>query len=230
MTIGFFLPWISIDAGLLSLNWGGYELPGKFNDTIKMAVQFMEQYADDPNSKEMQEVRALQTRGMFLYSIYLIPILCLAAAIEELTAFKKGRNWWWARAIAAASPVIAFITVMIAFSDFGSAGGSSAPSSSRSEGSSDFSIFSIIGIGVWLTVLGVIASVVGIFVAPKAKGAATAMRPRRPGPPKPGGGPRPVAAPGPVAGARPVAGPKPAAAPRLPGGPKLPPPRRPQRP
>lgn len=217
MTLGFFLPWISIDLLIVKMNWGGYELPGKFMEFVGLAERMA-----DPGTPEYQQIQDVKGRGTFLYAMYLIPLLCLAAGIEELLAFKKARNFWWLRAIAAASPIIAFITVLIAFSGLSDPAGGA--SSGGSSGGGDSSIlFKILGIGVWISLLGFMAATAGIFTSPKPKSAQAAVA-RRPRPP---GAPRPAAAPGGVA-PRPQAGPRPPAGPRGPArpGPKLP---RPQR-
>lgn len=220
MTIGFFLPWISIEP---LFNFGGYELPGKFMDFVRVIEQFVE-----PGTPEYEQVQDIKARGTFLYSMYLIPILCLAAGIEELIAFKKGRNFWWLRAIAAASPVIAFITVMIAFSGLSDAGSSPSSGSSPSGGPS---VFDILGFGVYICFAGFVAAAVGVFTNPKAKSQGSNQPPRRPRPP---GGPRPAGA-GPAPAPRPGAGPRPApgnrpgpARPQAPGGPRLPGPKLPR--
>lgn len=217
MTLGFFLPWISIDLVIVKMNWGGYELPGKFMEFVGLAEKMT-----DPGTPEYQQIQDIKGRGTFLYSMYLIPLLCLAAGIEELMAFKKARNFWWLRAIAAASPIIAFITVMIAFSGLSEPGGG-ASSGGGSGGGDSSMLFKILGFGVWISLLGFIAATAGIFTSPKPKSAQPAMV-RRPRPP---GGPRPAVAAG-GASPRPQAGPRQPAGPRPPvrGGPKLP---RPQR-
>lgn len=188
MILGFFLPWISIDAGILKISMGGYELPAQFNKMISFADKFLEAF-DDPelqNDPEMKKVRDqisdLKTRGLFLYAIYLIPILTLAASIEEFLAARKGRNLWWLRSIAAASPIIAYIVVWVAFSGLDQSGTESAPTPSPA--GSEFDLMKVIGIGVWISMIGFVASVVGIFVAPKApkegEPGASAPGPRRP--------------------------------------------------
>ncbi len=214
MFVGFFLPWISIDLYVMTLNIGGYELPGKFNSFVDLAVQAQENIAN-PDAKQMadlEQARSMRSRGTFLYSIYLIPLLTLAVAIEEFLAMRKGRNWWWARAIAAASPIIAYITVWIAFADLAE---TAAPSASRDASASD--IFKIIGAGVYISFLGFVLATVGIFTSQKPKPIRTMpVRRPRPMPPRPAG---PATAGAPAA---PSAMPKP----KLPGGLKLPTPRK----
>jgi hypothetical protein len=219
MFLGFFLPWISINLHVVTLNIGGYELPGKFNSFVDLGVQEQERIADPDNPKQMadlKQARDLRSRGMFLYSIYLIPLLTLGVAIDEFLAMRKGRNWWWARAIAAASPIIAFITVWIAFADLAE---TADPSTSSDASASD--IFKFLGAGVYISFLGFVLASAGIFTSPKPKPIRTMLAPR------PRMGPRPMAPrPATPAAGGGAGGPGVAQRPKLPGGVKLPAPRR----
>ncbi len=187
MLLGFFLPWISIDAGFMKISWGGYELPGMMNKAVDALVSMMEGFADGQSSPELEKIRSLKTRVLFTYSLFLIPLLSIAGSVEEFMSAPKGRNRWWARALTAAAPLIAIITVIIAFSGLSDPSGSDTPT--RETTSNDGpSIFEFIGVGIYLSFAGFIAATVGIFVVPKPMPARAPMMPRsRP----PMGGPRP---------------------------------------
>lgn len=219
MILGFFLPWISIDLGIMSLHFGGYELPSKMNEFIDQALTNMRQYRT-PEDPELQKLESAKSAMTSLYTMYLIPLLCLVAVVHEFMSLKKGQNWWWLRAIAAASPVIAFISIVVAFSaisdQFG--GGQQTQTQTNADGPS---VFDFVGFGFWITLLGFIVTIVGIFTCPKPKKRPPVLGPRRrpPGPARPPGTGNPR--PSPVAGgprANPV-GPKP----RLPQPRGLPP-------
>jgi hypothetical protein len=185
MTIGFFLPWISIGMHTTQLNFGGYELPGKFIALIDMSLSMVKSLETE---ESMEKLSGLRSRAGLLYAIYLIPVLCVLGAIEELTALNKGRNWWWVRAVAAASPVIAFVAIALAFSGFGAPLGEGAyPSPSQGATSSEHSAFDFIGFGVWVTALGFVAAIVGTIVSPKPRSWSAGEQPRShpPGPPRP---------------------------------------------
>lgn len=215
MLLGFILPWISIGAGPLSLSWGGWQLPIEINKLLASFIEMASQSAE-PGDESLADLKAVKSTSTTLYAIYLIPIACLAAGIEEFISFKKGRNTWWLRSLAAASPLIAFIVVLIAFTALANQLGGTSPSSPDS--SSDVGVFDILGAGVYVSFLGFLATVVSIFVHPKPKGENALAYPpprRRPPVPAPVGGARPRVSPG---GPRPVR-------PR-PKGPTLPRPRR----
>lgn len=242
MLLGFFLPWISIDAGFIKFSWSGYEIPSMMNKAVEAAVNFVEGFSDGQDSPELEKIRSLKTRVLFTYSLFLIPLLSIAGSVEELTSAPKGRNRWWARALTAAAPLIAIITVIIAFSGLTDPSGSDTPT--RETTSSDGpSIFEFIGVGIYLSFAGFVAATVGIFVVPKPMPARAPMMPRsrqpmggpRPGmvgpqgaapgmqPGMPPQGPQPMAPrPGGPQPARPGA-PRPGARPPLPRGPGRPP-------
>ncbi|MDC1141749.1 hypothetical protein OAU50_01535 [Planctomycetota bacterium] len=202
MLIGFILPWISIDAGNMSISMGGWEIPIEINKAISQLIAML-QGSSGQDPEQLEKLQSLKTTVSSLYAVYLIPILCIGAAVVEFITFKKGRNWWWSRAVATVSPIIAFIVVFIAFTAFAAQMGldsSSGPSPAGSpKPSGGPSMFDVMGAGVYISFIGFLAAAVGIFTNPKPKPTAPA-RPRRPRP-APGGAPKmPGAAPGVRAG------------------------------
>lgn len=191
MVLGFILPWFSVSVGPTSLNWGGWELPIQFNKLLRPFLDLADK-AMEPGDPDRGKLDAMKTALSSLYAVYLIPVLCSAGVVDELLAFKKGRNWWWMRAIAAASPIIAFVVVATAFgalvAEIGvGGGGATDPEGGQAVGKDGPSVFSVLGFGVYVSFAGFAAATVGIFLVPKVPkaaepGAAPAARPAgRPG-------------------------------------------------
>lgn len=208
MFLGFFLPWISIDAGIMTMNWGAYQMPYAFNSLLDMLINILKDVTDPEGKKTLEQLKDVRARGNFLYVVYLIPALTLGAVVEEFFALGRGRNSWWLRALAATSPIIAFIAVTIAFSGLES----SQPKQSRPD-SNPFELFKLLSTGFYISAAGFLVATAGIFTSPKAKAAQPEMQLRR------------TSAPRPAATLPRGAGPRPGLKPRLPGKPKLPGPR-----
>ncbi|MCC6465506.1 MAG: hypothetical protein IT463_09230 [Planctomycetes bacterium] len=183
MLLGFVLPWISIDIIIFKLSWSGAELPFKLNEAMDQMMGVLGDSADAETKSKLDSIRSTMSS---LYAVYLIPVLCVAALVDEFLAFKKGRNRWWMRALAAASPILAYIVVYIAFVALAEKLGLGGDKTPAKPDKDTPSMFSVLGVGAYVSLLGFLATTASVFLCPKRKKAAAPLAPRRPGP-APGG-------------------------------------------
>lgn len=157
LLIGFVLPWISIPGNSMS----GGELPILLNDKLDDAVaDAREQGNLSANGKALLE--QVEIAYDTLYLLYIIPLLCILALIQEFIARRAGRNAVWLRTLVAVSPVIAFTVILYAMTPL-------LALSRNHANTADKTIFDILGIGFWLTVIGMLVTLVSVFTSPKPK-------------------------------------------------------------
>ena len=186
LIVGFILPWLSIGP----LSFGGAQIPFEMSRYFDMAEASLESN-QHMAEEDVKAFRAARTAFKSLYAIYLIPVLCIVALLDEFVSMKRGRNRWWLRAFAAASPLISFVLVIIVFAIVAEQMGTSRSVSGQETRGSSADVFKFIGIGIWLAAAGFIVSVAGVFTSPRPRAAPGEFRFRRRASPK-----APVTAPG----------------------------------
>jgi hypothetical protein len=158
LLFGFMTPWISIE-GVIRIS--GFQIPVMFN-----------KFATAMGDKSGQ--------FLVLYFMYFIPLACVIAMVDEFLSAKRGRNRWYLRLVAALSPAIAFMLIVLTFPS------PKQPENQpqreereqRSAPSGGPSVFDFLGFGLYISMAGFVVSFAGVFTSPKRGPAPVAFMPR----------------------------------------------------
>lgn len=160
MITGFFLPWFTPDLPDFSEGVAGFMLPLKCR-AIVSALFGADLYV------ELPLVSTLQTTAdssLSLFALYLMPVLLLYAAIDELRCAGKGKSHWWVRILAMLSPVVVLGVLYVIFRE------SLQNMNTDQLGPIDSSAtLAAVGPGAWTLLGGWLLTSLSVVLAPKVK-------------------------------------------------------------
>lgn len=179
---GFFLPMFTPDLPTFGETVFAFQLP-LVADSIARALNNAGVHTD------IELVNVLQSHPDYrlaLFVLYLVPVLALYAAVDELRCAGKGKSHWWLRILSALSPAIALGILYFVFRE-----SLQNVNSGLLTGIDRSATLSALGPGTWTLLGGWFFTLLAIVIAPKVKKPKTADVPSgekpvsRPSPGKP---------------------------------------------
>lgn len=157
---GFFLPMFTPDLPTFSETVFAFQLP-LVADNIAIAVNSADVYSDVALFGVLQ---AHPDYALALFALYLVPVLALYAAIDELRCAGKGKSHWWLRILSALSPAVALGILYFVFRD-----SLQNVTPELFEAVDTSATLAGLGPGVWTLLGGWFFSLLAIVIAPKVK-------------------------------------------------------------
>lgn len=162
MCAGFFLPWFTPDLeGFGPI--AGFAVPLKAAELVG-ALQEAEPFGENSLISAMHDS---SIEFFAFFALYLIPLLALYAAIDDLRFAGKGKSHWWVRILAALGPVMALAALYASFK-YGIDAWLAA------DGPAALAIDPVatvqaVGYGAWVLLGGWLLTALSIVVRPKVK-------------------------------------------------------------
>lgn len=176
VVVGFFLPWFNASL----THFDGSLAPFQFALSGSDLVSAMVIDGVHTDNAVVQALHANPDSALVFFALYLIPVLALYAAVDDLRCAGKGKGRWYLRLLGALGPLLACGAIYLVMRDsidaFMAGGGLGALSVDRD------ATIAAIGPGLYTFAGGWLLMLLGVVLAPKVKKPEEAQLP--PPPPK----------------------------------------------